>query len=296
MTEVKGIIPPMLTPFEENGDISEDRLRTHVDFLIDGGVHGLFPGASVGELTNMNTEELDRVNGIVVDQATDECPVYAGVGASGTRETVERARRAEAAGADGVVVVTPFYLETDQEGLKNHYSRVADAVDLPVILYHIPAFTGQPMEVGTVASLAEREENVVGLKDSSGDVMWGARVIEATPEDFAYLTGHGPLLLSSLVLGAEGAMPATANITPEALVEVYNSFTESDLDRARKVQQERVLPLQQTVDTGTFPAGFKAAAKLSGLDLGVTRSPAHDLSDEELESVREGLKSLGLLK
>ncbi|MFB6114564.1 MAG: dihydrodipicolinate synthase family protein [Halodesulfurarchaeum sp.] len=296
MTDIEGIIPPMLTPFDEEGAIAEDRLRDHVDFLVDSGVHGLFPGASVGELTNMNTDELETVTEITVDQAEGECPVYAGVGASGTKEAVERTRRASEAGVDGVVAVTPFYLETDQEGLRTHFSRIAAVADVPVILYHIPGFTGQPLAVDTVVSIAESEENVVGIKDSSGELMWGARILRNSPDTFDYLQGHGPLFLPSLSLGASGVMPATANIAPEFVLDVYESFENGDLERAREIQLERVLPLQQTAMVGTFPAGFKAAARMTGHDLGFVRSPAHGLTDSERESIRSGLESLGLLE
>jgi 4-hydroxy-tetrahydrodipicolinate synthase len=295
MTDVRGIVPPLLTPFAEDGSIAEQRLRDHVDFLIDAGVHGLFPGASIGELSNLNTDELERVTRIVVDQAAGEVPVYAGVGASGTLEAVERTRRAEAVGADVLIAITPYFLETDQGGLYDHYARIADAADLPLVLYHLPSMTGQTLDVDTVADLAVDLDAVAGLKDSSGDLTWGSRVMANTPDDFAYLQGLGSLLLPSLVLGADGGVTGTANVAPDPLVDVYDAHRTDDIDRARAVQMETVTPLANALMGGTFPAGFKEAARLAGRDLGVPRPPVGSFSEAERASLRDTMDSLGLL-
>jgi 4-hydroxy-tetrahydrodipicolinate synthase len=295
MTDVRGIVPPLLTPFDEDGSIADPQLRDHVDFLIDAGVHGLFPGASIGELSNLNTDELERVTTAVVDQAAGAVPVYAGVGASGTLEAVERARRAEAAGADRLISITPYFLETDQSGLYDHYARIADATDLPILLYHLPGMTGQTLEVDTVSDLAADIDAVVGLKDSSGDLTWGSRIMANTPDDFAYLQGLGSLLLPSLVLGADGGVTGTANVAPELLLDVYDAHRAGDLDRARATQVGAVTPLADALMGGTFPAGFKAAARLAGRDLGVPRPPVERLSEAERESLRATMDSLDLL-
>jgi len=295
MTDVRGIVPPLLTPFDEDGGIAERQLRDHVDFLVDAGVHGLFPGASIGELSNLNTDELERVTTIVVDQAAGDVPVYAGVGASGTLEAVERAERAAAAGADRLISITPYFLETDQSGLYDHYARLADATDLPLLLYHLPSMTGQTLAVDTVSDLATDLDTVVGLKDSSGDLTWGSRIMANTPDDFAYLQGLGSLLLPSLVLGADGGVTGTANVAPELLVDVYDTYRAGELDRARAVQVEAVTPLANVLMGGTFPAGFKEAARLAGRDLGVPRPPIRKLSESERESLRDTMDSLDLL-
>jgi dihydrodipicolinate synthase/N-acetylneuraminate lyase len=295
MSDVRGIVPPLLTPFDEDGGIAERQLRAHVDFLIDAGVHGLFPGASIGELSNLNTDELERVTTVVVDQAAGDVPVYAGVGASGTLEAVERAERAAAAGADRLISVTPYFLETDQSGLYDHYARLADATDLPLLLYHLPSMTGQTLEVDTVADVATTLDTVVGLKDSSGDLTWGSRVMANTPDDFAYLQGLGSLLLPSLVLGADGGVTGTANVAPDPLLTVYDAYRAGELDRARAVQMETVTPLANALMGGTFPAGFKTGARLAGRDLGVTRPPARGYSETERASLRDTMDSLGLL-
>lgn len=295
MTDVQGIVPPLLTPFAEDGSIAEQLLRDHVDFLIDAGVHGLFPGASIGELSNLNSDELERVTSIVVDQAAGDVPVYAGVGASGTLEAVERARRADSAGADVLISITPYFLETGQSGLYDHYARIADVTDLPILLYHLPSMTGQSFDVDTVADLATNIDTVVGLKDSSGDLAWGSRVMANTPNDFVYLQGLGSLLLPSLVLGADGGVTGTANVAPAPLLEVYDAYRADDLARARTVQVETVTPLADALMGGTFPAGFKEAARLTGRDLGVPRPPVQGFSEDERASLRDTMDSLGLL-
>ena len=295
MSDIEGIVPPLLTPFAEDGSIADDRLRDHVDFLIEAGVHGLFPGASIGELSNLNTDELEQVTATVVDRADGEVPVYAGVGASGTLEAVERAERAAAAGADRLIAITPYFLETDQSGLYDHYARIADATDLPLLLYHLPEMTGQTLAVDTVGDLAEDFDTVVGLKDSSGDLTWGSRIMENTPADFAYLQGLGSLLLPSLVLGADGGVTGTANVAPEPLLDVYEAYRDGDLDRARTTQVEVVTPLADALMGGTFPAAFKQGARLAGRDLGVPRPPIQRLSESERASLREVMAELDLL-
>lgn len=290
-----GIIPPLVTPFNDDGTIADNLLRDHVDFLVESGVHGIFPGASIGEMSNLNTDELGRVTESVVDQVDGEIPVYAGVGASGTLEAVERAQQAEEIGADVLIAITPYFLETDQQGLKNHYSQIANAVDVPVLVYHLPDMTGQPLEVETVVDLASAHDNIAGIKDSSGNLTWASQVIANTPEEFVYLQGYGTLLLPSLVLGADGGINGVANVAPDLPLEVYETYHNGELETAKEVQLNEVTPLAQSFMAGTFPAGFKEGARLAGHDLGVPRPPEHELSESERESLREVMDGLDLL-
>lgn len=295
MVDLRGIIPPLVTPFAEDGSIAEQLLRDHVDFLTDAGVHGLFPGASIGELSNLNTDELERVTNTVVNQTTGDVPVYAGVGASGTLEAVERTQRADSAGADVLISITPYFLETDQTGLRDHYVSIANATDLPILLYHLPSMTGQTLDIDTVADLATDIDTIVGLKDSSGDLTWGSQVMANTPDDFTYLQGLGSLLLPSLVLGADGGVPGTANVAPDPLLDIYDTYRAGNLNRARTVQIKTVTPLAEALMNGTFPAGFKEAIRLIGRDLGVSRPPVQGFSEDERESLYDTMDSLGLL-
>lgn len=292
MSEFDGITTPMVTPFDDRGDVDEERLRDHVSFLVDAGVHGLFPGASLGEFGQLSTGELRRITAVTVEAVDGDVPVYAGTGAAATDEAVRRTRTAAEVGADGVVVVTPYYAAEDQRGLRAHYDRVAEATDLPVILYQIPALTGQQFDVETVARLDEAHDNVVGLKDSSGDLGWAEELIRKTSDEFAYLQGIDSLVLPSLAIGAEGGVNGTTNVAPAFLLEVYDRFRAGDVDGARVAQMNGVNPLAEACGVGHFPAGFKYAASALGRDLGRNRDPVRPLSNDEKAEVRSLLREV----
>ncbi len=296
MTErFTGIIPPLLTPFNENEEVDEDKLRKLVNFLIDGGVHGLFPCGSIGEFSNLTTEEMRNVQKITVDEADGRVPVLAGTGASGTKEAVRRTINAEEIGADGVINVTPFYLESDQVGIREHFSRVAESTSLPILLYHIPQCTGQHLSSETISSLYEEYENIVGLKDSSGDLGRVGKIIRNVGNDFQFFQGRPKLLLPSLILGAAGGVPGTANIKPEFSVKLFEEYEKGNIDQAKCLQLNREDILSEACSIGPFPANYKSAAKLTGFDLGPARSPIRSMNKKETKEQKKALKNLELL-
>lgn len=294
MNSVHGIIPPLPTPFDESGEIDENLLRDHVEFLLTAGVHGVFPGSSLGEVSSLNTDELTRVIRIVVDQVDGRVPVFAGTGASGTKETIRRSELAIEAGADFLIVVTPYFLSPSEGGFRQHYADVANTSSVPILLYHVPGLSGQSLSAETVIEIANNNDNIIGIKDSGGDLIWGSQIIKGTAEDFIYLQGYGGLLLPSLVVGADGGVTGTANIAPKLLLDVFEAYQNEQMERARKLQIEKVTPLAEELMCETFPAGFKIAGELTGRDLGVPRSPVSGVPDADAESIRSTLHSLGL--
>lgn len=292
---IEGIVPPMLTPFDRNGRIDEDELRKFTDFLIERGVHGLFPCGTIGEFSNLSTEEIREVERIVVDETEGRVPVLAGAGASGTEVTLERITNAEEVGADGIICVTPFYLNCDQEGIIEHFDKVSNRTDLPVLIYHIPQCTGQDLDVETVSVLEKKHENIVGIKDSSGDLNNVGEIIRETTDDFLYLQGWPRLFLPSLVLGADGCVPGNANIKPKFVLDLYEAFKNGNMEEAKNIQLNQVDVLSNACSIGPFPSGFKNAASLVGHDPGPTRSPIRSLTDEEVDRQVQILESLGLL-
>lgn len=294
MNSVHGIIPPLATPFDESGEINESLLREHVEDLLTAGVHGVFPGSSLGEVSSLNTDELTRVIRIVADQVDGRVPVFAGTGASGTKETIRRSELAIEVGADFLIVVTPYFLSPGEEGFRQHYADVASASSVPILLYHVPALSGQSLNAETVIEIADNNDNIIGIKDSGSDLIWGSQIIQGTAEDFVYLQGYGGLLLPSLVLGADGGVTGTANIAPELLLDVFDAYQNGQMERARKIQMEKVTPLAEELMCETFPAGFKLAGELAGRDLGSPRSPVDGVPDGDAESIRSTLHSLGL--
>ena len=231
----QGIIPAMVTPLTPDDEINELALRKLTNYLIEGGVHGLFPTGSQGEFWALSADEKRRVWEVVVEGTNGRLPVYAGTAAITTRETITLTRLAEKAGVDAVSILTPFYVAPNDAELYDHYRAIAEATSLPVVLYTNPARTGVKISPDLLARLAEIE-NIVGIKDSSGDLELTAEYIRVAPPDFAVLMGRDTLILAGLLYGAKGAIAATANVAPALVVSIYERFKAGDLDGARRAQ------------------------------------------------------------
>jgi 4-hydroxy-tetrahydrodipicolinate synthase len=291
--QLRGMVIPLLTPFQTDGSLDEHRLRRLCHQLIDAGVHGLFPVGSSGEFWVLNCDESFRAIKVVVEAAAGRVPVYAGAGAISTRDVVQRARGAEDLGADAVVVITPFYVAPTQEELYAHYAAIADSTSLPVIPYLNPARTGGViLEPSTVARLASID-NLVGVKDSTGNLALTAEYISQTPDDFAVFQGRDDLFFPSLALGAVGGIAATGNVVPALVVELYEAYVQGDWERSRAAQI-KLAPLRRALSWGTYPAVLKAAMEMIGDPVGAPRSPASALDNAKHGPLRDVLAGLGL--
>ncbi|MDH5688249.1 MAG: 4-hydroxy-tetrahydrodipicolinate synthase [Candidatus Bathyarchaeota archaeon] len=288
--EVKGIIPAMVTPLNNDEELDEDGLRELVNYLIDSGVHGVFVCGSQGEFFALEKEEKKRAIKVTVDEANGRVPVYAGTGDVTTRSVIELSRYAEDVGADAVSVVTPFFIRPTQEELFQHYENVAEAVDIPVLLYNNPGRTGVDLSVPTVARLAEID-NIVGIKDSSGDLTLTAEYIRSCPDDFAVIAGRDSLILATLVYGGKGAIAATANVVPKIVVGIYESFIRGDIGKARELQFT-LLPLRLAFGLGTFPIVVKEAMNILGKPAGPAKSPVTHFPEESREKLKSILRDL----
>lgn len=289
--EIKGIIPAMVTPFDQVEALNEEALRQLVNYLIEGGVHGLFPIGSQGEFYALTAEEKGRVWEIVVEEAAGRAPVYAGTTAVTTREVIALNKVAERAGVDAVSVMTPFFITPNQEELYQHYTTIADATRLPVILYSNPGRSGGlNLSVDVVARLAEHP-NIVAIKDSSGDFSLTAAYIRCTGDDFTVLLGRDTLIYAGLLHGAKGAIAATANVVPALVMEIYQAFVEEDFRRALEAQN-RLAPLRQAFGLGTFPVVVKEALTLIGINAGPARSPVGPLTAERREKLKNVLQMM----
>lgn len=288
---IHGIIPAMVTPFDADENINEGALRQLVNYLIDGGVHGLFPTGSQGEFFALAPKERARVWAIVVDETAGRVPVYAGTGAVTTREVIELNKLAEAAGVDAVSVITPYFINPTQEELYRHYVAIADATTLPVILYSNPGRTGGlTLSVDLVVRLAQHP-NIVGIKDSGGDLSNTMALIRGTGNDFTVLMGRDTLIYAALLHGAKGSITATANVAPALVVEIYEAFVAGDLDRALAAQY-RLAPLRHAFGFGTFPVVVKEALRLVGIDAGPARAPVGAMSPAQVEKLKQVVGAL----
>ena len=291
--QVRGIIPPVVTPMLPDEEVDYPKLRRFIDHQIACGVHGIFVLGTTGECYALDADEKRRVVATAVEQVDKRVPVYAGTGAETTREAVRHTQMAEREGADGVSVITPYFIMPSQAEVIDHYRRVAESTSLPVVLYSNPSTCGGlKIEPDTVAKLAG-VRNIVAIKDSSGDLQNLIETVRLVPELFAVLQGRDTLIAPALLFGARGAVPASCNIAPKLVVEIYEAFTAGDVDRA-KAAQRRLSPVRIALTMGTAPGVVKQAMALCGWDVGPSRSPIAPLSVEKRTKLKEILTGAGL--
>ncbi len=292
----KGIIPAMVTPITRGGGINEGSLRKLVNHLIDGGSHGLFPVGSQGEFFALSFDQKREVIRITIDETRGRVPVYAGTGAVTTREAIETTKMAHDMGVSVVSILTPYFATPNQKELIEHYVTIAKAVpDLPILLYSNPGRTQIPFPVTTVKELAE-VDNIIGIKDSSGDMSMTAEYIRLTREmDFHVLAGRDTLIYATLCYGGTASICATANVDPRVPVEIYEAFIAGN-HKAALDAQFRLAPLRTAFSLSTFPAVIKEALDMIGIEAGPPIRPVGPLTPENREKLRKVLANMGMLK
>lgn len=288
--EIKGIIPPIVTPMNEDESINEQELRNQVNRQIAGGVHGLFPFGTNGEGYILNEREKEEVLSIVIEETKGRVPVYAGTGCISTKETIRQSQMAQSLGADVLSIITPSFAAASQNELYEHYKTVAEAVDMPIVLYNIPARTGNALAPVTVAKLS-KIENIVGAKDSSGNFDNMLQYIEQTrdSENFFVLSGNDSLILWNLLAGGTGGIAGCANVFPEVMASIYNYFEAGDLDNARKAQ-DSIRSFRACFKYGNPNTIVKTAVNLLGYPVGRCRAPFNQVPAEGVEALLKVLK------
>ena len=292
MFKPEGIYVAMLTPFTADGVINEEELRRMVEFQIASGVHGLFPISSAGEFIHMSRDEKIRMMEIIVKQNRDRVRVCPGVGSSHPAEAIVLAHKAKALGCDAVVVAPPYYYQLSQENIEKYFETIADAVDIPIILYNIPLFT-QPLSYDLVKRLARRD-NVVGMKDSSGsmvDFLHFMDKIRIIGEDLNIMTGREETLFPCLMVGGKGCMTATSGILPEIMIGIYEAWKAEDYDKARELQFSVLLAVRAMFSL-PFPLGFKIAMEMRGIDMGPPRQPLSDAERFKFSTMKARIEKI----
>ena len=292
MTEIDftGVFPAMTTPFASDGRIDHETLADDAQRLEEAGVAGLVPAGSTGESATLTHDEHIEVVETVVE-AVDDVPVIAGSGSNSTHEAVDLSRRAAAAGADALLLISPYYNKPEQAGFIEHFRAVADAVDLPQIVYNVPSRTGKNVEPETVAELATHE-NIRAYKAASGDIAQISEVIEYTRnEDLAVLSGDDALTLPVCTLGGRGVISVAGNVEPERTVELVDAALNDNLDRARELHFE-LSPLFRQLFAETNPIPVKAAMAIRGYGPETLRSPLTELTEEPREELERILTEL----
>ena len=287
--EIKGIIPPIVTPMNEDESVNEKELRNQVNRQIKGGIHGLFPFGTNGEGYILNEKEKEEVLSIVIDETKGRVPVYAGTGCISTKDTIRQSQMAESLGADVLSIITPSFAAASQNELYDHYKAVAEAVDMPIVLYNIPARTGNALAPAPVAKLS-KIPNIVGAKDSSGNFDNMLQYIEQTRDskDFAVLSGNDSLILWNLLAGGTGGIAGCANVFPEVMASIYNYFAAGDLENARKAQ-DSIRSFRGCFKYGNPNTIVKTAVNLLGYPVGKCRAPFNQVPEEGIEALKKVL-------
>lgn len=281
MIRPSGIIAAMSTPFFEDETLNEEELRHQVDRLIGAGVHGIFALGTNGENYAMDFAEKVRVMEIVIDQAKHRVPVYVGTGCVTTKETVALTRKAAELKADCASVVSPWFAANTQDGLYRHYKAVAEAEQIPVLIYNMPARTGVNVHYTTMQKLGQIE-NIVGIKDSSGNFDNMQRYLEIPDRNFSVLSGNDSLILPCLLCGGQGGISGISNVLPERMVAIYTQWEKGDLKEAWRVQRS-IRPLRDCMAAGNPNSVVKRAAYFVGQKLGPVRAP-FNISDPDLDA------------
>lgn len=285
MPQIKGIIVPIVTPMTDDEEINTDELRRQIERMISAGIHGIFVFGTNGEGYILSEAEKKEILSVCIEQVHGRVPVYAGTGCISTAETIRMSQWAEKAGADVLSIITPSFAAASQKEMITHYRKVADSVNCPIVLYNIPARTGNALAPASVRELS-KVPNIVGVKDSSGNFDNILQYIEVTREreDFAVLSGNDSLILWTLLAGGRGGIAGCANVFPENMVAIYEHFVKNELAQARKAQ-DAIRPFRNCFRFGNPNTIVKEAVAMLGYPVGKCRSPFNDLSDEAKETI-----------
>jgi 4-hydroxy-tetrahydrodipicolinate synthase len=291
---IQGIIPPVATPMQANEDLDLPRLKWFIDRLLKGGVHGIFVLGTNSEFYALDEREKQEVIATAVEHVRGRVPVFAGTGAESTREVIRLTRMAERERANGVSIITPYFILPNQQEIYDHYRRIAETTSLPVVLYNNPATCGGvKIDVETCARLAEIP-NILAIKDSSGDLQNTNEMMKVVPPRFSVLMGRDTLIGQAMLFGAKGAVPATANVAPRLVVDIYDAALRGDV-AATKAAQAKLSPIRLGLMLGTAPSGVKGALDLLGESIGPCRSPVGPLSPASQQKMKAALVAAGML-
>lgn len=292
---IHGVIPPIITPTTSDDKVNEVCLGEIVDHVIAGGVHGILSLGSNGEFYGLEKEEQQKAASITIEKAAGRVPVYLGIADITTRECVKWAKAAEGMGASAVSALHPMFIGPNDEEMYQHFKAIAEATNLPVVLYNNP----DRMRCGLSASLVERLSeipNIVGVKESSGDMTLTAELIRRTRDrDFKVIAGRDILILSTLVYGGAGTVASSANIVPELVVDIYNKFQVGDIKGALEAQY-KLAPMRMAYNLASFPVVTKDYMRLLGFDVGESILPNTRSNPENMKKLQALLNDLGAKK
>lgn len=290
---IEGVLPALITPFTKDNRIDKDGLRQNIEFLIDGGVSGVVPCGTTGEAATLSIQEHEKVIEYAIEYSS--VPVVAGTGSNNTTEALELTRFAQDAGADAALLITPYYNKPNDNGMLKHFKTIADAVDIPIIIYNVPSRTGINLKPELTAELA-KAGNIVGIKEASGSLDQITRILELTRgEDFTVLSGDDGLTLPILSIGGKGVISVVANVAPRLTVSMVKAFQNGDMEKARELHLS-LAPLIRAMFLETNPIPVKKAVDLIGLSAGDLRLPLAPISADNEKKLKSALNDLHLIE
>lgn len=288
----KGAIVAIITPFK-NGKVDEEALRKLIEFQIENGTSGIVPCGTTGESATLTHEEHDRVIEITIDAVKKRIPVIAGTGSNSTAEALRLTKHACEAGADGALVVCPYYNRPTQEGLYQHYKAIAEEVPIPIVVYNIPGRTGVNMNPDTLARLA-KIPNIVGVKEAAGSIKQMSDIIGLCDPDFDVLSGDDAFTLPLLALGGKGIISVISNVAPADMAEMVSAFEAGDLEKARRLHY-KMIPLIDSLFVETNPVPVKAALSMMGMIEYELRLPLCKLTQGSYDRLKKAMTDYGLI-
>lgn len=293
---IKGIIPPIVTPITKDEKFDEASFRKHIDWMIEGGISGLLVFGSNGEFYMLEEDEMEQIITVAVDQVKGRIPVYMGIGAIRTSKCVRLAKMAQSKGVDGISILQPMFIKPNETELKKHFETIANAVpDLPVLLYNNPGRAGYPISQNVVEYLAHNVKNIVGMKDSSGDITQTEEFIRRNADvDFKVMCGKDTAIYAGLAVGCVGAVCCTANYMPTLVCSIYDKFVAGDLKGALKAQFD-LNPIRLQMDGSSFPVAAKDYANIVGRNVGDPYLPNLPSNEAQMQKFTELLKAQGLI-
>ena len=293
MKSLSGSIVALVTPFTEDGAVDFDRFGQLIDFHLENGTDALLVLGTTGESSTMTHEEDDEVCRFTVERVAGRVPVIAGSGSNCTQTMLEKSLSYERLGVDGLLLITPYYNKANEEGMYQHFVTVADAVNIPCMLYNVPGRTGCSISESLVARLAQHP-NIMGIKEASGNIAYASRIARYLSDDFVMFSGNDDIVVPMMALGAKGVISVWANIMPAEVHEMTAAFLAGDIDRARQIQLDNL-----DVIAGLFaevnPIPVKAALEMIGMGEARYRAPLAPMSDKARAVLAQALQEAGLV-
>lgn len=288
---LKGILPAIVTPINIDGDLNRAATGKLISFLLDAGVDGIVPLGGTGEFTNLEPKKRALFVEIVAELVGGRVPVVAGVLSPGLGDAVASAQDFKRAGADAIMLVTPFYVRPTQDGIRGYFNEFCNRIDVPVVLYDIPYRTGVAIEPVTVRRLVEENPKIIGMKACSTDLAWFTRMITAVEDKLSVLSGEEYLFLSHMILGAKGGILATCNVLPHAWIKMYNYIETGDISSARRILF-RLVPLMDAVFAEMNPGPLKAVMSMVEHDVGPAMCPLVKPCEKTIAALKSAIQAL----